>query len=108
MPHADQRHQEAMAASLGHDAVAGIDHQNGSVSSRSAGDHVASVLLMPRSIGDDELTLVSREKAIGHIDSDALLTLSGQAIDQQGEIHLAALGAVLLRIGLHGGELILE
>ncbi|MCY1540071.1 hypothetical protein D9M68_756850 [compost metagenome] len=37
-----------------------------------------------------------------------MLALGGQAVDQQGEVDGVALGAELLRIGFHGGELVFE
>ena len=63
---------------------------------------------MPRGVGDDELALVGGEETVGDIDGDALLALRGQAVDQQCEIYLAALGPDLLGIRLERRELILE
>ena len=59
-------------------------------------------------VGDDELALVGGEEAVGDVDGDALLALGGQAVDQQGEVDLAALGADLLGVGLQRGQLVLE
>ena len=59
-------------------------------------------------IGDDELALLGGEEAIGDVDGDALFALGGEAIDQQGEVDLAALRADALGVGLQRFELILE
>ena len=61
-------------------------------------DHVAGVLLVAGRVGDDELALLGGEEAVGDIDGDALLALGGQAVDQQREVELAALGAELLGV----------
>ncbi len=53
---------------------------------------------MARRVGDDEGALVGREIAIGDIDGDALFALGGEAVDQQGEIERAALGAEFLGV----------
>ena len=49
---------------------------------------------MARRVGYDELASGAGKKAVGHINGDALLTLSRQSVDQQGEVDLVALGAV--------------
>jgi hypothetical protein len=48
------------------------------------------------------------EVAVGHVDRDALLALGLQTVDQQREVGRIAGGAVLARIPLDGGELVLE
>ena len=63
---------------------------------------------MPRRIGNDELALVGREKSIGHVDGNALLALGGEAIDQQREVDVLALGAVFFRVSLDRGHLVFE
>ena len=108
MTDAQQLDQIAVAPGLGEDAAARIDHQDGDVGGGGTGDHVACVLLVAGSVGDDELALVGGEEAVGHIDGDALLALGGQAIDEQGEVDLVALGAELLRVGFDRSELVLE
>jgi len=103
-----QRNEVAVAARLREHAAAGIDHQHGGVGGRGARHHVAGVLLVARRVGDDELSLVGGEEAIGDVDRDALLALRGEAVDEQREVEVLALRAVLLRVGLHCGELVLE
>ena len=105
---AEQRHQEAVAAGLGEHALAGVDEDHRQVGGRGAGDHVAGVLLVARGVGHDELAPLGGEEAVGDVDGDALLALGGQAVDEQGEVELAALGADLLRVRLQRGEVVLE
>jgi hypothetical protein len=97
-----------VAAGLGQHALAGVDQDHGRVGGRGAGDHVAGVLLVAGRVGDDELALVGGEEAVGDVDGDALLALGGQAVDQQGEVDRAALGADPLGVGFEGRHLVLE
>ena len=99
---------EGVAAGLGEHALARIDQDDGEIGGGGAGRHVAGVLLMARRIGDDEFALVGGEGAIGHIDGDALFALGGEAIDEKGEIEIAALGSHFLGVGFQGEELVLE
>src|SRR5690606_33849879 len=96
--YADQGNQIAVPASLGQHALAGVDQNHRNVGGGGAGDHVAGVLLVSRGVGDDELAFLGGEEAVGHVDGDALLAFGGQAIDQQGEVQVIALGAVFLRV----------
>src|SRR5690606_12231410 len=52
--------------------------------------------------------LVGAEEAVGDIDGDALLSLGGKPVHQQGEIDLAVLGAVALAVGFECAELVVE
>ncbi|MNP05026.1 hypothetical protein D3C76_969670 [compost metagenome] len=79
---ADQRHQVTVTSGLGEQALARIDQQYRDIRGGSAGDHVAGVLLVARSVGDNELALVGGEEAVRHINGDALLALGSQAINQ--------------------------
>ena len=105
---ADQVGEIAVAPRLGQYALARVDQDDGQVGGGGAGDHVAGILFMAGRIGDDELALLGGEEAIGDVDGDALFALGGEAIDQQGEVDLAALRADALAIGLQRFELILE
>ena len=49
-----------------------------------------------------------REITVGHVDGDALLALGLQAVEQQREIDLGAVGAVLFRIAFERGQMIVE
>ena len=59
---------------------------------------------MPRGVGDDVFAPLGGKEAIGDIDGDALLALRGQAVDQQGEIDLLALGADAFGIRFQRGR----
>ena len=97
-----------MPAGLGQHTLARVDQDHGDVGGGGAGDHVAGVLLVAGSVGDDELALLGGEETIGHVDGDALFALGGQAVHQQGEVQFATLGAVLLRVALQGAELVFQ
>ncbi len=77
---------KAMAFGLGENTVAGIDQDHGQVGGRSSGGHIASVLLMARSVGDDELAFGCREISIGYIDRDALFAFSSQTIGNESGV----------------------
>ena len=85
-----------MAPGLDQHAFARVDQDHRKVSRARAGHHVAGVLLVPRAIGDDELSLFGVEKAIGDIDRDALFAFRRKTIDQQREIDFLALRSDLL------------
>ena len=105
---AEEAYEIAVAACLGQHTLAGVDQDHRHVGRRSAGDHVAGVLLVTWGVGDDEFAPVGREEAVGDVDRDALLPLRGQAIDEEGEVDLAALGADPAGVRLERRQLILE
>ena len=104
--HAEQRHQQAVAAGLLDDAVAGVDEHDRQVGRRRAGDRVARVLHVAGAVGDDEVAVRRREVAVGDVDRDALLALGAQAVGEQGEVDVV--GAALAADGLDVLELVLE
>jgi hypothetical protein len=108
MPDAQQRHEVAVPARLRQHALARVHQDHGGIGGGGAGHHVAGVLLVAGRIGDDELALLGGEKAVGDVDGDALLALGGEAVDEQREVDLLALGAPLLRVFLDGAELVFE
>ena len=63
---------------------------------------------MAGGIGHDELAPVRGEEPIGDVNGDALLALRRQAIDQEGEVDLSALGAHPSGVRLQGCKLVLE
>ena len=79
-----QRYKESMAARLRDDTCAGIYQNNRQISGRAASNHVTRILFVSRSVGNDEFTVIRGEVAIGHVNSNALLTLRLQTIQQQG------------------------
>ena len=105
---ADQMREIGVTPRLREHAFARIDQNHRKVCGRGAGHHVARVLFMARRIGDDEFALLGGEEPVGHIDGDALFALRGQAVHQQREIDVLALGSDTLGVGLQRRELILE
>ena len=104
---AEQRAEIGVAARLRDHARAGVHENNGEVGGRAARNHVARILLVSRSVGDDKLALVGREVAICHVDGDALLALGFQTVEQQGVVNLACAGiAHALGVALQGRELV--
>ena len=89
-------------------ALARVDQQDGELGGGGAGRHVARVLLVAGRVGDDERAPGGREIAIGDVDGDALLALGGEAVDQQREIEIVALRAVLFGIALERRDQIIE
>jgi len=105
---AEQRGDVAVPAGLGQQALARIHQHHRQVRGGCAGGHVAGVLLVAGAVGDDELAPFGAEEAIRDVDGDALLPLRGQAIDQQREIELAALGAVPAAVRFQRGDLVVQ
>ena len=101
-------HQIAVPPCLGQHALARVDQDYGQIGSRCARDHVARVLFMAGCVGHDELALLGGEKAIGHVDGDALLAFCGQPIDQQRKVDIRPLRAHLGRVRLQRGKLVFE
>ena len=101
---AEQRGDDRVAARLHQHALPGVDQHHRHVGGRGAGRHVAGVLLVAGRVGDDELALRRGEEAVGDVDGDALLALGLQPVDQQREIDVVAVGAVLLEIALQRGS----
>ena len=103
---AQQRHQEGVAACLRDDTRPRIHQDDGKVGGRATGNHVARVLLVPRSVGNDKLTVVGREVAVSHINGDTLLALCLQAIQQQRIVYVVARIAHPLAVALQCVQLV--
>ena len=86
---AHQSKDVSMSPRLGKDALARVDQQQGGIRLRCAGGHVARVLLVARTVGDDKLALVGFEEAPGDVDRDALLALGHEPVEQQREVEIA-------------------
>ena len=95
-----------MALCLQYRAVAYIDQHEREIGRRRARDHVARVLHVARSVGNDELAARRGEVTVGHVDGDALFALGAQAVGEQCEVDV--IGAHLGRGPFDRLELILE
>ena len=71
----EQRYQIGVTAGLRDHARAGIHQDDRQIRRGTTRDHIPGVLLVPRGVGDDELTVVRAEITVSHIDRDTLLTL---------------------------------
>ncbi len=107
---AEQRDDDRVAVRLGQQTLARVDQQDREIGVGGAGRHVAGVLLVTGRVGDDERKRLSgRANSDRHdVDRDALLALGLEAVDQQREIDVGAGRAVLLRVALQSGELVVE
>ena len=103
---AEQRRDRRVPARLREHAEARVEQDDGDVGGRGAGRHVARVLLVPRGVGDDELSRLGREVAVGDVDRDALLALGEQPVGEQREVDLL-FDAAHARLA-HGAELVVE
>ena len=100
-----QGSDERVTARLRQNAVARIDQNDGEIRGRSAGGHVARVLLVPRRVGDDELPFGRGEIAVRDVDGDALFALGAQAVGEQRKVDCA--GGLVDRRFADGCELVL-
>ena len=105
---AHQRDQISVPTGLRQHTLPSVDQQHGHVYRRGPGDHVAGVLLVAGRVGHDELAPWRGKKAVGHVDSNALLTLGGKAVDQQCKVDAIALGAMAFGVGLQSRQLIIK
>ena len=85
-----QGNQESMATSLGNDTRTGIHQDNRQIGCRTTRNHISGILFVPRSIGNDELTVVGTEVAISHINRNTLFTFGLQPVEQQRIIDVFA------------------
>ena len=82
----EQAGNASVAAGLREDAFARVDEDDGDVGGGGAGGHVARVLLVTGSVGDDEFALRGREVAVGDVDGNALLAFGAKAVGELGEV----------------------
>ncbi len=104
----DQVGEVGVAPGLREHALAGIHQQHGDIRGRSAGHHIARILLVPGRIGDDELALLAGEEAVGDVDGDSLLALRRKAIHQKREIEVSTVRPGALAVGFQRLELVVE
>ena len=95
-----------MATGLGHQPLRGIHQQHRDVSGGCAGHHVARVLFVAGRVGHDKTSPVRGEIPVRHVDGDALLALSSEAIGHEGEVDVT--GATTNRCLGNGVELVVE
>ncbi len=95
-----------MAPGLGDDPRAGIHQDNRQIGGGGAGDHVAGILFVTGSIGDNKFTFRGGKITISHIDGDPLLPLSFEPVKQQGVVYLTTNAAHPLAITLESGQLV--
>ena len=87
-------------------SLARIDQDQRQVGRAGGRHHVARVLFVAGSIGDDEFAAFGAEVAIGDIDGDALLALGLQAVGEQREVDAFAAAPFVVALGR--GDLIFE
>ena len=92
MFYSKQRNEKSVPACLGDDTCSGIHQNNSQVSRTATGNHITGILLVPRCVSNDELTLVGGEITVSYIYCYTLLALSLQAIEQQGIVYLSCTG----------------
>ena len=110
--HAQQLRQQRVAACLrqqrhglrGEVELGDVDQHHGRVAACGGSHHVAGVLLMARSVGNDEFALLGGEIAVGHVNGDALLALGFQAVGEQRQIDGRASGAFFQGVELVGED----
>src|SRR5690606_35802346 len=66
-----QRDDIAVAPRLRQQPPARVDQHHGEIGGGGTRGHVAGVLLVPRTICDDELALLRTEESVGDVDGDA-------------------------------------
>jgi hypothetical protein len=77
-----------MPPGLWQQPFAGIHQEHCHIGVARTSDHVAGVLLVPRTVGDNELAPRGIEVPVGDVDRDALLALGDKAVGQQRQIGL--------------------
>src|SRR5690606_34892732 len=86
MANAQQGGDVAVTTGLCHHPVARIDQNDRQVTGGCTSRHVACVLLVTGCVSDNELAFSGRKITVGHVDGNALLPLSLQAVNQQRQI----------------------
>ena len=103
---AQQGNQIGVTAGLGDYSGTCVDQNNGQVGCRSAGNHVAGVLFVSRSVGDDELAVVGREIAVGYVNGDTLFAFGFQTVEQQGIVDVLAGISYSFAVAFEGIQLV--
>jgi hypothetical protein len=103
---AQQGHQVGVTAGLGDHALGGIDEDDGQVGGGGTGDHVAGVLFVSGTIGNDEFPPVCAEVTVGHIDGDALFAFGFESVEQEGIVDILACMAHAFAVALECCQLV--
>ena len=93
-----------MPPGLRQDSLSGVNQNYRQIGGGGASGHVARILLMAWSIGDDEFSLGGRKVAVADIDCNPLFAFRLQAIGDQGKINGSS-GTVDPAF-FHGGKLV--
>ena len=80
MRNTQQRCQKRVPPGLRQNALGGVNQNDRHICGRCAGDHIAGVLFVPGRIRDNKLSVLGTKKSVGHVNGNALLAFSGQAI----------------------------
>ena len=89
---AQHRGNEGVPFGLRENALRGVHENQSCIGGGCAGDHIARVLFMSRTVSDDELSVFSGEEAISNIDGDTLLALGSETVYQKRKVNFAFLG----------------
>ena len=83
MFNSEQAGDEGVAFGLRHNAVPRVNKNHGEVAARRAGRHISCVLFVPRRIGDNKISFVSRKISVSDVDSNPLLALGFQSVGEE-------------------------
>src|SRR5438552_3727172 len=92
MPDSEQPKDAGVPLRLRLNPPAGVEQEDGKIGIGSAGCHIAGVLLMAGSVGQNKLPPGRTEVAVGDIDGDALFAFRPQAVGQKGQLQALARG----------------
>ncbi len=86
LANSEQPGNDGVPMSLLQQTLVSIHEQYGQTGGRRAGGHVARILFVAGSVGDDELAPGGSKIAISDIDRNALLAFRPQAVGDQREV----------------------
>ena len=98
-----QTHNKGMTPGLCENPPGGINQDDGQIGCGCPRGHVPGVLFVSGRIGNDKFSLVGGKIAVCHINSNPLLPLGFESIQQQGIIYLISCVSHPLTVPLQGG-----